>query len=191
MRIRMRDVFLSISALMNAVASTAVVEPRSTSIPSPLVIPPSQYWLVDSLEDISLYTLLIQTRDGDDGSWSSFALRVGTPAQNVRVLVSTNSPETLVVLPIGCETVAISPVPSDCANSRGGLFNNATSSTWKSQGYYAINSGSVGFQADLGYVEQANFGLETVGLGYVADTNGPTLENQTVGAIATKSPFYT
>ncbi|KAJ8068308.1 hypothetical protein OCU04_003871 [Sclerotinia nivalis] len=100
-------------------------------IPSPLVIPASQYF------------------DGDDGEWSSLALRVGTPAQDVRVLVSTNSPQTLVVLPLG----------------------------W--------------FQADLGYSQSADFGLDSIGLGYVSGTNNPTLYNQIIGAIATPSPFYT
>ncbi|KAF7880036.1 uncharacterized protein EAF02_007673 [Botrytis sinoallii] len=142
-------------------------------VPSPLVIPASQYF------------------DGDDGEWSSLALRVGSPAQDVRVLVSTNSPQTLVVLPIGCTSAAISPVPSGCANARGGLFNNSLSNTWEDIGLFGINGNGVGFQADLGYSQSADFGLDSIGLGYVSGTNGPTLDNQTIGAIATASPFYT
>ncbi|KAM0136335.1 hypothetical protein ACHAP3_004564 [Botrytis cinerea] len=142
-------------------------------VPSPLVIPASQYF------------------DGDDGEWSSLALRVGSPAQDVRVLVSTNSPQTLVVLPLGCTSAAISPVPSGCANARGGLFNNSLSNTWEDIGLFGINENGVGFQADLGYSQSADFGLDSIGLGYVSGTNGPTLDNQTIGAIATASPFYT
>ncbi|KAK6597330.1 eukaryotic aspartyl protease [Botrytis cinerea] len=142
-------------------------------VPSPLVIPASQYF------------------DGDDGEWSSLALRVGSPAQDVRVLVSTNSPQTLVVLPLGCTSAAISPVPSGCANARGGLFNNSLSNTWEDIGLFEINENGVGFQADLGYSQSADFGLDSIGLGYVSGTNGPTLDNQTIGAIATASPFYT
>lgn len=127
-------------------------------------------------------------RDGIDGLWSSIALRVGTPAQDVRVLVSTAAPETMVVLPQGCTSVAIDPVPADCASSRGGLFDNSTSSTWEDQGYFGINGDGVGLEANLGYSEAADYGLETLGLGYVAD--GPTLENMTVAGIATTSPFY-
>jgi hypothetical protein len=119
------------------------------------------------------------------------ALRVGSPAQNVRVLVSTNSPQTLLVLPLGCTSAAISPVPSDCANARGALFNNSQSNTWDDIGTFGINGDGVGFQANLGYSQHADYGLDTVGLGYVKGTNGPTLENQTIGAIATASPFYT
>jgi hypothetical protein len=129
--------------------------------------------------------------DGVDGLWSSFALRVGTPAQDVRVIVSTNSPETLVVLPLGCTSAAINPVPNDCANSRGGLFNPNTSSTWQDQGLFGINQDGVGFEANLGYSQNADYGQETLGLGFVAGgASGPTLKNQTVAGIATASPFY-
>ena len=41
-----------------------------------LSLPPSQIW------------------DGNDGAWSTFIIRIGTPAQYFRVLPSTNSEET-------------------------------------------------------------------------------------------------
>ena len=105
--------------------------------------------------------------------------------------MSTNSPETLVVLPLGCTSAAINPVPNDCANSRGGLFNPNTSSTWQDQGLYGINQDGVGFEANLGYSQHADYGLETLGLGFVAGgASGPTLKNQTIAGIATASPFY-
>ena len=137
-----------------------------------------------------LKSLLKDLLDGDDGDWSSFALRVGTPAQDVRVLVSTNSPETMVVLSPGCSSAAVNPIPNSCANSRGGLFNPSASSTWQEQGLFGINQDGVGFEANLGYSQNASYGLETVGLGYVAGGNGPTLNNQTVAGIETVSPFY-
>jgi len=131
------------------------------------------------------------SRDGDNGAWSSFALRVGTPPQDVRVLVSTNSPEAMVVVPLGCTTTAVNPVPADCANSRGGLFNTSQSSTWQEQGFFGINENGVGFEADLGYSQNAEYGLDTLGLGFTGGPGGPTLENQTIAAIASVSPFYT
>jgi hypothetical protein len=107
------------------------------------------------------------------------------------VLVSTNSPETLVVLPLGCTSAAIDPVPDGCASSRGGLFNPNTSSTWLDQGLFGINGEGVGLEADLGYSQNADYGLETLGLGFVAGgASGPTLKNQTVAGIETASPFY-
>ena len=105
--------------------------------------------------------------------------------------MSTNSPETLVVLPLGCTSAAIDPVPDGCASSRGGLFNPNTSSTWLDQGLFGINGEGVGLEADLGYSQNADYGLETLGLGFVAGgASGPTLKNQTVAGIETASPFY-
>jgi len=126
-----------------------------------------------------------------DGKWSSVAVRVGTPAQSVRVLVSTNSPQTFVVLPQGCETIAVDPVPPNCASARGGLFNPNTSSTWQDQGLFGINSDGVGLEADIGYDVNADYGLENVGLGFAGGgANTPTLKNQTVSGIASVSPIY-
>jgi hypothetical protein len=97
----------------------------------------------------------------------------------------------MVVLPIGCTSAAIKPVPSDCANARGRLFNLNASSTWLDQGSYDINENGVGFEANLGYSQPSDYGLETVGLGFVAGgPSGPTLKNQTVAAFATASTFY-
>ena len=127
---------------------------------------------------LCMYSLTKFLGDGIDGLWSSFALRVGTPAQDVRALVSTNSPETLVVLPIGCTSAAINPVPEGCANSRGGLFNPNMSSTWQDQGLYDINQNGIGFEANFGYSQHAEYGLEALGLGFVAGgASDPTLKN--------------
>lgn len=115
---------------------------------------------------------------------------MGTPAQDVRVLVSTNSPETMVVLPEGCTTQAANPIPDGCASARGGLFSKNGSSTWQDQGLYGINWNGIGLEANLGYDQHADYGLETLGLGYSAGAEGPTLLNQTVAGIGTVSPFY-
>lgn len=126
-----------------------------------------------------------------DGKWSSLALRVGSPAQSVRVIVSTNSPQTFVVLPQGCDTVAVNPIPPNCANSRGGLFNPNTSTTWQDQGLFGINGDGIGLEANLGYTQYGDYGLETVGLGFAGGgANTPTLKNQTVTGIASTSPIY-
>ncbi|OIW32564.1 acid protease [Coniochaeta ligniaria NRRL 30616] len=131
------------------------------------------------------------TSEGNDGPWSTFNLRVGTPDQDVRVLVSTASPETLVVLSeFGCSTKAFKTVPADCSASRGAMFSPNASSSWQDQGLFSINQNGVGLEANLGYSVNADFGLDTLGLGYVAGGNGPTLTNQTIGGVATASPFY-
>jgi hypothetical protein len=70
------------------------------------------------------------------------------------------------------------------------MFEPNESSTWSELGTYGINGEGVGLEANLGYVQAAKFGLDTLGVGLVDGANGVTLENQTIGGIATASPFY-
>jgi hypothetical protein len=53
-------------------------------------------------------------------------------------------------------------------------------------GIYGINQNGVGLEANLGYSQRAEFGLENLGIGL----QGPSLSNQTVAGIATAEPFY-
>ncbi|KAH8885282.1 acid protease [Thozetella sp. PMI_491] len=143
--------------------------------PSPIVVSPSQHF------------------EGNDGPWSTFDLRVGTPEQYVRALVSTASPETIVVLSsYGCSQDVFHPVPvpASCAVSRGMMFNASASKTWQDQGNYSINHDGSGLEANLGYSQIMDFGLDTLGLGLVAGANGPTLQNQTLSGVVYPSPFY-
>lgn len=99
----------------------------------------------------------------------------------------------MVVMPEGCTKNAFnasSPdsIPSGCSDSRGTTFNKNSSTTWKDEGLYDINANGVGFEANLGYSQPADYGLETVGLSYTS--NGPALANQTVLGFVTSSPFY-
>jgi hypothetical protein len=99
---------------------------------------------------------------------------------------------SLVVLAdYGCSDVIMKPIPSNCASSRGSLFSPNQSSTWETIGDYAINDGPVGLAASLHYEQNARYGIDTVGLGLLNGTDGPVLENQLIGGIATASPFYT
>lgn len=127
--------------------------------------------------------------EGNDGPWSTFDLRVGSPEQFLRVLVSTASPEVIVPLSeYGCSGAVFnnSAVPPDCAVSRGNLFNPNTSSTWVDGGLYQINNNGVGLGASLGYQQDAQWGLERIGIGL----NGPALLNQSVAGVAYPAPFY-
>ncbi|RGP69268.1 peptidase catalytic [Fusarium longipes] len=143
------------------------------AFPSAIVVSPSQYF------------------EGNDGPWSSFNLRLGSPGQDARVLISTAAPESLVVLSeYGCSKDVLAKTIPDCAVSRGNMFEPNESSTWSQLGTYGINGGGVGLEANLGYVQAAKFGLDTLGVGLVDGANGITLENQTIGGIATASPFY-
>ncbi|KAG9254354.1 aspartic peptidase domain-containing protein [Emericellopsis atlantica] len=129
--------------------------------------------------------------EGNDGPWSSFDIRVGSPEQDVRVLVSTAAPETLVVLAEhGCSKAVFEDVPADCAVSRGDMFSPDDSSTWDPLGIFQINGDGVGLEANLGYVQRAQFGLDNVSIGLVDGGGSLGLSNQTIGGIATASPFY-
>lgn len=79
------------------VTSLMALHHRTTKVPTPLSIAPSQAF------------------EGNDGPWSTFALRVGTPEQVFHVVISTLSQETWVVLPEGCTTFD----PSNCGALRG------------------------------------------------------------------------
>lgn len=143
------------------------------------------------LESLRHQVLTEFCSEGVDGLWSTFNIRVGTPSQSVRVIASTNSPDTLVVLPGGCTTQAIPKgVPNNCAFSRGGTFNNSLSTTWDNQGYYGLNGGQYGFEANLEYSMNLQYGLDTLGLGFQEGADAPTLKNQTVAAFALPNPFY-
>jgi hypothetical protein len=117
---------------------------------------------------------------------------VGTPGQEVRVMVSTNGPFTAVVDPTGCSARAFTPnsVPSDCALARGQLYNSSLSSSWIYEGFFGLNENGIGFEANLGYSDNVDYGLDTVGLGFTNGPDLPTLTNQTVGVVAEIDPFY-
>ncbi|EHK44452.1 hypothetical protein TRIATDRAFT_24056, partial [Trichoderma atroviride IMI 206040] len=116
---------------------------------------------------------------GVDGPWSSFELRVGTPAQNLRILPGTSSTQTLVVIQEGCQIIKV----NDCANSRGELFNTTASHTWKEIGLFEL-----GFENSLGFTDNGEFGYDTVGLGYLG-SGGPVVNHSIIAGIA-GTEFY-
>jgi hypothetical protein len=126
-------------------------------------------------------------RDGDDGPWSSFSLRVGTPPQYLRVLISTAGQDTWVVLPEGCSPAEFNS--SACPDLRGKLFNISQSTTWKDQGDGSFFG--LGLETNLGYSGNGDFGLETVGLGLqdLPSVGGPNLTSQVVAGISTTDFF--
>ena len=94
-------------------------------------------------------------------------MRIGNPEQTVRVLISTASQATWVVLPD-------SGWPND--QERGGVFNSSQSKSWKEIGLY-----SLGLESNL-YTDtpNASYGLDTVALGSFPSTGGPKLTSQVV-----------
>ena len=125
-----------------------------------------------------------QEFDGNDGPWSSFTVQVGTPLQDVKVLVSTASYQTLVVVPEGCT----SSDPPDRASSRGGEFVSSLSSTWRANNITANGTFTLELEGNLGYSGNGDYGFDTVGMSWQG-SGTTSLEQQIVGKIATKQ-FY-
>ncbi|KAL8911693.1 MAG: hypothetical protein Q9171_003183 [Xanthocarpia ochracea] len=107
--------------------------------------------------------------------WSSFALRIGNPAQVVRVLISTAGHATWVESHLAC----LQDGPKTCEEDRGGLFKSNESDTWEQLGFYSLGLGT-----NLGPSDNATFGLETVALDASNATGGPNLTNQIVAALS-------
>lgn len=162
------SLLLCVSLLLGEVAprSTQHLVARASTVPAPIVVPPSQNF------------------EGNDGPWSTFTLQIGSPAQNVNVMISTTGYQTWAVVPQGCPSSA----PIDCASRRGGIYNYNQSSTWVQ--YNATTNGTftLGLEENLGYTGNGLYGYDTVTLGWQG-SNGPSLDQQIVAGIATPD-FY-
>jgi len=126
--------------------------------------------------------------DGDDGSWSTFAIDVGRPPQSFRVLPSTTGSEIWIPIPQACQSILINV--TNCGDLRGvndydniassGFQTNASTS-WETIGIYGLSTE----QNLFGTSNNGLYGLDTVTLPSTA--NGPehSVPNQTVAGLAT------
>ena len=139
----------------------------------PMVVPPSGLWSVRTVWfgssyvlslSVQSYTNRFDLRDGNDGSWSTFEIQVGTPPQSVRVLVLTVLPQTVIVSANKTEGGCLITDSSACPESRGGLFNLNASSTWNDQGIYDIGI-EMNLQDYQDSYFSADFGFDALGLG--------------------------
>ncbi|KAL8782887.1 MAG: hypothetical protein Q9195_009543 [Heterodermia aff. obscurata] len=166
--------FLCMSSWLLSLATashTPLLSPRdtNTTVPAPIVFPPSQQF------------------EGNDGPWSTFTLRLGTPQQDVNVMVSTASYQTWAVVPQGCT----SDDPSNCADLRGGEFKYNDSTTWVQNNVTENGTFTLGLELNLGYGEDANglYGYDTVALSWLG-SGGPSLPQQIVAGIATPNFYF-
>ncbi|KAF1943112.1 acid protease [Clathrospora elynae] len=145
---------------------------RASEAPEPYVVPPSTRF------------------DGNDGSWSTFRISVGTPGQDFRVLPSTKGGVTYVIAPEGCIDGLD---PENCPELRGiDAFNSAQntgfqvdeSTTWSAIGQYDID-----LEEALNYTTQGLFGFDKLSLGAAADSaSSLSLDHQVVAGVA--DPAY-
>lgn len=126
--------------------------------------------------------------DGNNGKWSSFIIRVGSPEQDFRVLPAPCTGAIFVPGPMGCEGSSGAPV--DCADFRGVDpdhylgFQSNVSQTW-----HAIEKGTTEIARNLGVNSTAYFGTDSVGL-MVQNSGGPTMKDQVVGSLTDNRPFF-
>ncbi len=116
---------------------------------------------------------------GNDGFWSTFTFRMGNPAQDVRLLPSTASQQTLVIIPEGCPPGLM----RDCEASRGWLFDKNNSKTWSEKGKYVLDQ-----EPSLLTASSGDFGFDSLGVN-AQGQGGPTLDHQLIGGVAGNA-FY-
>lgn len=150
--------------------------------------------------------------DGDDGSWSTFHVQVGTPGQAVRLLPGTSASasdttvsarcgviffsidpeEKLIVIskwvvrPEGCTQA--NPNLTNCEDSRGLAFNPNESTSWSTErldnnGLFQLNTCYEGF---LNLTGAAYYGFDTLSLG-LPGSGLPSLDNQIIAGFATNN----
>jgi len=149
--------------------------PGVASVPAPVSVAPDQDW------------------SGIDGSWNTFSLLVGEPQRNVRVGVSTASQQIWMVNYQACiqndtdssgKVVEYNKLNTDCETSRGNLYNQTASQTWRTRGYYRL-----WIEKWLGYQGNGLFGSDSVGLGQAGE-RGPSVQNTTIGTMVSTNFWH-
>lgn len=161
-------VLVLLSLLTPSLAGAVVArDDANNTLPAPISVAPDQNW------------------DGIDGKWNTISLRVGEPAQLIRVYVSTASQQTWVVHATACvqnttddATGAVTEGEDrTCYESRGRTFNVSASSTWDENGFFQLWT-----EKNLGLQGNGFYGWDKVGLG-LRGQEGPTLDNTTIGTL--------
>jgi hypothetical protein len=97
----------------------------------------------------------------------------------LRVLISTASGATWVILPEGC----LDGLIRDCINLRGQVFKTNLSTTYQHKDLYDLV-----LESNLGYTGTGSFGFDKLGIGWQG-AGGPVEEQQVIAGIAT-SDFW-
>ena len=120
-------------------------------------------------------------RDGNDGSWSTFWISIGTPPQTVRLLPSTTGNAVWPVLSEGCTQQD----PSNCSEARGEIYHPESSTSYSDIGLFELGLLE---ESALGYSGNGSFGYDDIIMG-MSSASSPTVTHQVVEGFATKD-FY-
>ena len=120
--------------------------------------------------------------DGNDGLWSTFALRIGQPPQGLSFLPSTPSTVTWGIdASTGCPSGIPVPPPfagdPQCTDSRGNPFNSNRSITWIPNSIYTLGVGGI-----LGFDTTATFGFDDISI-EVSGASASTIPHQVVAKV--------
>jgi hypothetical protein len=148
-------------------AAAVAARDANNTLPAPISVAPDADW------------------DGIDGKWNTISLRVGEPAQPIRVYVSTASQQTWTIHTSAClenttdDATGLTVEKEDrtCYDSRGRTFNLTKSTTWDENGFFQLWT-----EKNLGLMGNGFYGWDKVGLGLKGE-EGPTLDNTTVGTL--------
>ncbi|KAF2011413.1 acid protease [Aaosphaeria arxii CBS 175.79] len=174
------DAVVTILALLPHGAASAVIANKESHVPNPVraeEIPNLQRRVTNSTPPDPIVASVSQYWEGNDGTWSTFAIQVGKQPQNIRVLPSTASSSSWVVYDQGCPADA----PSNCIDSRGGIFNPNKSLTWVPNSIFGLG---VETYSDLEVF--GDFGFDTMTLGWQG-SGGPTVEHSIIAGIGDTS----
>ncbi|KAF7198069.1 hypothetical protein HII31_00425, partial [Pseudocercospora fuligena] len=126
---------------------------------------------------------------GNDGKWSTFEIKIGSPVQNkqtVHLLPSTSAhggSATFVILPQGCQNL------TSCASSRGNSFPSNESTTWslerlRNGGFYQMDLPA---ESQLGLANNAHYGFDTISL---PSPGSVAIQSQLIGGLSTQEHFW-
>jgi len=146
--------FGAIGLLAQSGDTSVLVEKRdNATLMVPVVAATSQVWYVSWILT-PLARKMTGIREGVDGTWSTFTIRVGTPVSTYRVLPATSWQETWVVYGAAAQVCNTSVgVKANCEEDRGGFFDGAKSSTWKQGEQYQLQ-----LEEMLGYEGVGQYG---------------------------------
>lgn len=116
-----------------------------------------------------------RSRDGDEGRWSSFNVALGTPAQNIRMLISTSYSTIWTVLPQPNSQCG----GANCIDGAGRVFEPRSSSSWRPYG------------SDPHENNTCVVGTDEVRIGSAENTSGPLLRAQSIVGCHTTIPSST
>lgn len=109
---------------------------------------------------------------------------MGTPPTPLRLLASTEIPETWVVVSPGCQDAAL-----NCSDARGGIFDYDVSRTWLyKSGDFNHSLFKISAEVNLQIDVTALYGFDTVQIGSPGKGNA-TVDHQVVAGIA-EQDFY-